>query len=100
MFEAGHRAGELWSVSVPARLREGGMARRRSKSPPAVYLPGATWQDVLAGKPVTQEEAQAANRRGGKSPSRCRSCKAIGMAKQGKLTPCCRKCGGVMVRIR
>lgn len=59
--------------------------------PKQVYLPGATWQDVLAGRPVTSDEAAADVRRKGRKPTRCDSCRRVDVSSPAEP---CRKCGG------
>lgn len=67
--------------------------RKKGKTAPPAYLPGATWQDVLAGKPTTADDRAALDRRKGRVPSRCESCRKVNVAKPG--VPCS-GCGGVL----
>lgn len=65
------------------------------------YLAGATWKDVLAGRPVTSEEAFKEKARGGKAVAvRCGKCKRqFTMKNVNGLTEPCRVCGGVILPV-
>jgi hypothetical protein len=67
---------------------------KRNKRPQ--YLPGATWEDVLAGVPVTADE-QRKTTAPEMMKARCRSCGRVRTARFGTgVTPTCGRCGGVM----
>jgi hypothetical protein len=73
------------------------MTRRRKREEWQRYLPGATWRDVLRGRPVTLAE-QERERRPGRKPTRyrCRDCSFVGAVQAPCTRPRCERCGGIL----
>ena len=73
------------------------MCKRVTKSTGESYLPGASWRNVLAGKPVLRSETQ--KRRGKCLAFRCRDyARSARLSRGGK--PRCDVCGGIMDQLR
>ena len=74
--------------------------KKKRKAEPVKYARGATWRDVLAGKPVTKDEVEAESKRGRNDPilSRCLGCKRVFpvVYAKGKAAPC--ECGAYLWR--
>ena len=70
--------------------------KRKRKGEPVKYLRGATWKDVLAGRPVTATEVEAKEKKpkGGAIVSRCLRCRRVApvVYSKGRAAPC--QCGG------
>jgi hypothetical protein len=69
------------------------MGKRETKPKRGSYIPGASWRDVMAGKPVLRSET---GKRRGKSRSfRCRDCgRSARLPRASK--PRCEECGGIL----
>lgn len=65
------------------------------------YVPGATWKDVMKGKPVLRGEASARRRAKPKQvPHRCRDCARGAMLPKRAGTVRCAACGGIVDPVR
>ena len=74
------------------------MARKRKREKQRErYLPGATWRDVLRGRPVTDAEVER-ERQPVRKPRcyRCRDCPFVGAVRSPGTRPRCEKCGGIL----
>lgn len=80
----------------------------KRKKVKAKYLPGAKWQDVLRGKPVTRQDEETLRNGGWKDKAEitktqhhylCRDCKRHVKTHNILIDQTCRSCGGFLARV-